>query len=255
MKILEIIQESIDSQSADSNAEALRYLLDNVRMSPEELSNIAKDLEQVAMDQEDIGAEPVGSTEPVEPVEPQQPVIAEPETEEPGDTEIRPGMKVSQGTVVKVNGNTVVVKTSNGDMMTMNIHDVDQGVAEGSEDDIEDTRQFRDAIALAKSQKAIRQARYGKDQKFYADGTPVTPEEVARRAAERKAKKKGVAEGHEMCPECGGEMYGEEMINEKKDACYYKVKSRYKVWPSAYASGALVKCRNKGAKNWGNKSK
>ena len=25
----------------------------------------------------------------------------------------------------------------------------------------------------------------------------------------------------------------------KKDACYYKVKSRYKVWPSAYASGAL----------------
>jgi len=58
-----------------------------------------------------------------------------------------------------------------------------------------------------------------------------------------------------MCPECGGAMYSEEMINEKKDACYYKVKSRYKVWPSAYASGALVKCRNKGAKNWGNKSK
>jgi hypothetical protein len=40
----------------------------------------------------------------------------------------------------------------------------------------------------------------------------------------------------------------------KKDACYHKVKSRYKVWPSAYASGALVKCRKKGAKNWGNKS-
>ena len=29
----------------------------------------------------------------------------------------------------------------------------------------------------------------------------------------------------------------------KKDACYNKVKSRYDVWPSAYASGALVKCR------------
>jgi len=41
----------------------------------------------------------------------------------------------------------------------------------------------------------------------------------------------------------------------KKDACYHKVKSRYKVWPSAYASGALVKCRKVGAKNWGNKSK
>ena len=40
----------------------------------------------------------------------------------------------------------------------------------------------------------------------------------------------------------------------KKDACYHKVKSRYDVWPSAYASGALVKCRKVGAKNWGNKT-
>ena len=40
----------------------------------------------------------------------------------------------------------------------------------------------------------------------------------------------------------------------KKDACYHKVKARYKVWPSAYASGALVKCRKKGAKSWGTKS-
>ena len=50
----------------------------------------------------------------------------------------------------------------------------------------------------------------------------------------------------------------EEVIVEKegkKDACYNKVKSRYKVWPSAYASGALVKCRKKGADNWGNSSK
>ena len=50
----------------------------------------------------------------------------------------------------------------------------------------------------------------------------------------------------------------EEQFDEKagtKDACYHKVKSRYKVWPSAYASGALVKCRKVGAKNWGNKSK
>jgi hypothetical protein len=40
----------------------------------------------------------------------------------------------------------------------------------------------------------------------------------------------------------------------KKDACYTKVKSRYDVWPSAYASGALVKCRKVGAANWGNTS-
>jgi len=41
----------------------------------------------------------------------------------------------------------------------------------------------------------------------------------------------------------------------EKDACYHKVKSRYKVWPSAYASGALVQCRKKGAANWGNSKK
>ena len=41
----------------------------------------------------------------------------------------------------------------------------------------------------------------------------------------------------------------------KKDACYKKVKARYDVWPSAYASGALVKCRKVGAANWGNKTK
>lgn len=43
-----------------------------------------------------------------------------------------------------------------------------------------------------------------------------------------------------------------EMLEEKKDACYRKVKSRYDVWPSALASGALVKCRKVGAANWGN---
>jgi len=47
----------------------------------------------------------------------------------------------------------------------------------------------------------------------------------------------------------------EQTLDEKQDACYNKVKSRYKVWPSAYASGALVQCRKKGAANWGNKSK
>jgi hypothetical protein len=47
----------------------------------------------------------------------------------------------------------------------------------------------------------------------------------------------------------------EQELDEKQDACYNKVKSRYKVWPSAYASGALVQCRKKGAANWGNKSK
>ena len=47
------------------------------------------------------------------------------------------------------------------------------------------------------------------------------------------------------------EMKDDSVDEGKKDACYHKVKSRYKVWPSAYASGALVKCRKVGAKNWG----
>jgi len=53
------------------------------------------------------------------------------------------------------------------------------------------------------------------------------------------------------CPHCGGELVSEEDLREKKDTCYYKVKRRYNVWPSAYASGALVQCRKKGAANWG----
>ena len=36
-----------------------------------------------------------------------------------------------------------------------------------------------------------------------------------------------------------------------KDACYHKVKARYRVFPSAYASGAIAKCRKVGAANYG----
>jgi len=60
----------------------------------------------------------------------------------------------------------------------------------------------------------------------------------------------------DRCPGCGGEIvYEDELIEGKKDACYYKVKSRVKVWPSAYASGQLVQCPKRGSGNWGNGSK
>ena len=55
-----------------------------------------------------------------------------------------------------------------------------------------------------------------------------------------------------------GKPITEEQFDEaagKKDACYRKVKARYDVWPSAYASGALVKCRKVGAANWGKSKK
>ena len=65
----------------------------------------------------------------------------------------------------------------------------------------------------------------------HGDGTPSSKEDIVL-----ESDKKGKGSG-------------------TKDACYHKVKSRYSVWPSAYASGALVKCRKVGAKNWGNSSK
>ena len=70
-------------------------------------------------------------------------------------------------------------------------------------------------------------------------------------------KKKGMKKkGDRIVPNCVPE---ENLpVNEgkgEKDACYHKVKSRFKIWPSAYASGALVKCRKKGAANWGKSTK
>jgi hypothetical protein len=37
----------------------------------------------------------------------------------------------------------------------------------------------------------------------------------------------------------------------KLDCCARKVKAGAKVWPSAYASGRVVQCRNKGCANYG----
>ena len=35
---------------------------------------------------------------------------------------------------------------------------------------------------------------------------------------------------------------------QKKDACYRKAKAKYDVFPSAYASGYIAKCRKRGGK-------
>ena len=70
--------------------------------------------------------------------------------------------------------------------------------------------------------------------------------------ADRNKKVFGDDEDDEEEEDCGEE----EEQEQEQDACYEKVKSRYnKAWPSAYASGALVKCRKVGAKNWGNSKK
>jgi len=76
----------------------------------------------------------------------------------------------------------------------------------------------------------------------------MSPEEEER-AAERKRREDPNPDRKGKAINVATEEYVEE------DACKTKVKSRYKVWPSAYASGALVKCRKVGAANWGNSSK
>ena len=77
------------------------------------------------------------------------------------------------------------------------------------------------------------------------DLTRIIKEELESVISEKKKQQKGKKRAKKVA----------KRKKAKKDACYSKVKSRYKVWPSAYASGALVKCRKVGAKNWGNSKK
>ena len=80
-----------------------------------------------------------------------------------------------------------------------------------------------------------KKAKKRKNEELYMDLEQLVSEELENVLDEKRKKKK--------------------KKKAKRDACYHKVKSRYKVWPSAYASGALVKCRKVGAKNWGNSKK
>ena len=75
---------------------------------------------------------------------------------------------------------------------------------------------------------------------------------------ELKEGKKNCGCGQDPCKTYGIQENAEIELDEeegKKDACYHKVKANSKVWPSAYASGRLVQCRDAGAENWGNSKK
>ena len=92
--------------------------------------------------------------------------------------------------------------------------------------------------------------------------TSMCPEEAIEKYGKEnvKVKKGALRNGDDMVEVFveSQQMMTEAQFDEaagEKDACYRKVKSRYKVWPSAYASGALVKCRKVGASNWGNSKK
>lgn len=95
----------------------------------------------------------------------------------------------------------------------------------------------------------------GSGERMRKPGSKGAPSDADFKSIRATSKNENIETSRTSCPECGGLAYNNEMIAEEKDACYHKVKSRYKVWPSAYASGALVKCRKVGASNWGKSKK
>jgi len=96
---------------------------------------------------------------------------------------------------------------------------------------------------MVKTDRKVR-----KEEKF------VPPYEELKTVAREKEKKKSRMKAMEVNGALDEAKDKKGKGSGSKDACYHKVKSRYSVWPSAYASGALVKCRKVGAANWGNKS-
>ena len=147
-------------------------------------------------------------------------------------------------------------------------HIKEQGVAEATDDPKFDAMMksiAEPANRRAQAHKMFNEIRMIADamcQDLRCDYRDLSDEDIEHIASETQShpqlvnmalgRLRDIKEQH--CPHCNGPMFEASMMNEKKDACYYKVKSRYKVWPSAYASGALVQCRKKGAKNWGTKS-
>jgi hypothetical protein len=152
------------------------------------------------------------------------------------------------------------------------VHNMKQGVAEGRYgryyDPMGDERREQQAMDDERRDFKRREMEYelrnepknnyavaidGRVWKVFGDRQQA--ENIARSLV-RKGKKATVhITGASISEEQAPMFTPESKLDEKKDACYTKVKSRYKVWPSAYASGALSKCRKVGASNWGNKSK
>lgn len=99
----------------------------------------------------------------------------------------------------------------------------------------------------AHSSKLIR-IKY-KDKPMDADG--IIDPEVAKGELEEKWSEKYKRsidckhpKGFSQKAHCQGRKKNEEIeLEEKKDRCYQIAKRKYKAFPSAYASGAIVKCR------------
>jgi hypothetical protein len=100
------------------------------------------------------------------------------------------------------------------------------------------------------------QARLQTQLKAYQDkDLPMLPGLKKREHFGQGIAVKDFVQGQQAAKDAVSRAQSKKDLDEKQDACYRKVKSRYKVWPSAYASGALVQCRKKGAANWGTGAK
>ena len=122
-----------------------------------------------------------------------------------------------------------------------------------------------DTIDPKNKRKRRNERAFGKQTKPYDPDTKEMKTSMGKFMNSMRHKQHQSKRGRKTTgPDAGMKKVKEEIVLEAdkkgkgsgtKDACYHKVKSRYSVWPSAYASGALVKCRKAGAKNWGNSSK
>lgn len=70
-------------------------------------------------------------------------------------------------------------------------------------------------------------------------------EPITKRVMQRKSTKFPI--NQEVTKNADG-TGGPISIAKKKDACYRKAKAKYDVFPSAYASGYIAKCRKRGGK-------
>ena len=67
--------------------------------------------------------------------------------------------------------------------------------------------------------------------------------EVKKRLTPKRTGRKPTRQEMLEASKTGGKPKGLKKGGSVKDACYKKVKAQYKVFPSAYASGAIAKCR------------
>ena len=176
-----------------------------------------------------------------------------------GDGKIESGAKEYRGVVHNKIQKAKGGKADGQDTSSVKEHhqkDAEGNVVEHDDEEVSEAK--IDTVDPKNKRKRRNERQFGKQTKPYDPDTKEMKTSMGKfmnsmrhdmHKKKRGVKTKGMSEEVVLEADKKGKGSG------TKDACYHKVKSRYSVWPSAYASGALVKCRKVGAKNWGNSSK